>query len=123
MKTILIIDDEAEFAATIKMRLEAKGYRVIAADDGNPGLEMARRENPGLILLDLVMARMNGFVVLSELKKDPYTATIPVVILTAKTEAEYILDAKNLGAVDYLSKPVKMRELEECLKKNFFLSQ
>ncbi len=119
MKTVLVIDDEVEFTDTIKMRLEAGGYRVIAAHDGKSGLEKARKENPDLILLDLVMAQMNGFVVLSELKKDPYTATIPVIILTAKTKAEYASDAENLGAVDYLSKPVKMQELESALKRFF----
>lgn len=119
VKTILVIDDEVEFTDTIKMRLGPAGYYVIAAHDGKSGLEKARSENPGLILLDLVMAQMNGFVVLSELKKDPYTAAIPVIILTAKTEAEYASDAENLGAVCYLSKPVKMQELEAALKRFF----
>ncbi len=116
-KKILVIDDEVEFIKTIKMRLEAKGYIVIAAYNGKSGLEMAKKENPDLIFLDLVISDMNGFMVLSKLKEDPYTVTIPVVMLTAKTETEYTLDAKSLGAVDYLSKPVKMKELEDALGK------
>lgn len=116
-KKILIIDDEAEFTDAIKMRLEASGYIVIAAHNGKSGLEMARKENPDLIFLDLVMPEMNGFMVLLKLKEDPYTVTIPVIILTAKTETEYTLDAKSLGAADYLSKPVKMREMQDVLGK------
>lgn len=122
MKKILIIDDENDFADTVKMRLEASGHHVISASDGKSGLAAAKRENPDVILLDLVMAGMNGFTVLSELKKDPYTATIPVIILTAKTETEYVLDAESLGAAGYLSKPVKMQELDECLRKALLLS-
>ena len=116
-KKILIIDDEAEFADMIKMRLGANGYIVLAAHSGKSGLEMAKKENPDLIFLDLVMPEMNGFLVLSKLKQDPYTATIPVVMLTAKTDTEYTLDAKSLGAADYLSKPVHMQELEDALRK------
>ena len=117
MKTILIIDDEVDFANTIKMRLEASGYSVICANEGKSGLEAARKNNPDVILLDLIMTEMNGFLVLSELKKDPYTAAIPVIIVTAKLDTEYALDAENLGADAYLSKPVKIADLEATLKK------
>lgn len=116
-KKILIIDDEVEFANTIKMRLEAKGYHVFTAPDGISGLEAARKKNPDIILLDLVMAKMNGFLVLSELKEDPYTSAIPVIILTAKTEADYVIDTESLGAEGYLSKPVKMQDLEDVIRE------
>ena len=118
-KKILIIDDEVDFAHTIRTRLDASGYDVICAYDGRTGLEAAKKNSPDLILLDLVMRGMNGFMVLSELKNDPYTAAIPVIILTAKLDTEYVLDADNLGADGYLSKPVKMEELGETLKKFF----
>ena len=117
--TILAIDDEREFVDAIKMRLEAIGYHVIAAYNGRAGLEAARRASPDLILLDLVMPGMDGFTVLSELKNDPYTTAIPVVILTAKEEAGYITDAESLGAAAYLAKPLKMWELEAVLQKFF----
>ena len=116
-KKILVIDDEAEFTDVIRMRLEPNGYSVIVAHSGKSGLEMAKKENPDLIFLDLVMPEMNGLMVLSKLKQNPYTATIPVVMLTAKIETEYTLDAKSLGAADYLSKPVKMQELQDALGK------
>ncbi|MFA5143900.1 MAG: response regulator [Candidatus Omnitrophota bacterium] len=116
-KTILIIDDEVDFAATLRMRLEAGGYRIICAYEGKAGLEAAKKDSPDVVLLDLVMAEMNGFTVLAELKKDPYTAAIPVIIITAKTDREYARDAENLGADAYLSKPVKIADLEATLKK------
>ncbi|MFA6321152.1 MAG: response regulator [Candidatus Omnitrophota bacterium] len=116
-KRVLLIDDERDFTDMVKMRLEALGYDVIFSNDGKAGLEMAKKYRPDIILLDLVMPGMNGFLVLTELKGNPYTAAIPVVMLTAKTEAEYEMDAENLGAINYLSKPVKMEELENALKK------
>jgi DNA-binding response OmpR family regulator len=116
-KKILIIDDEADFVTTLKMRLEALGYAVIAAYDGKSGLETAKKTDPDLILLDLVMTKMTGFEVLAELKRDPYTAATPVIMLTAKSEAEYTSDAKSLGAADYLVKPVKIQELEAAIRK------
>lgn len=116
-KRVLLIDDERDFTDMIRMRLEAQGYDVISANDGKAGIEMAKKDRPDLILLDLVMPGMNGFLVLLELKANAYTAAIPVIMLTAKTEAEYEMDAGNLGAIKYLSKPVKMEELEAALRE------
>jgi DNA-binding response OmpR family regulator len=116
-KKILIIDDEVDFAIAVKVNLEANGYLVASADNGKAGIETVKKWSPDLILLDLVMPEMNGFLVLSELKKDPYTATIPVIMLTAKTESEYATDAGSLGALGYVSKPIKMHELEAAIRK------
>ncbi|MDD5429029.1 MAG: response regulator transcription factor [Candidatus Omnitrophica bacterium] len=116
-KKILLIDDEREFTEMIKMRLEALGYDVAAVNEGKLGFEMAKKILPDIILLDLVMPEKNGLLVLSELKGNPYTEVIPVIMLTAKTEEEYQMDAGSLGAVNYLSKPVKMEELEAAIKK------
>lgn len=116
-KKILIIDDEPEFVDALRMRLEANGYDCIAAYDGQDGMDKAKREAPGLILLDLVMPRINGFTVLVKLKGDSKTMNIPVVILTAKTESEYALDAGRLGANDYIVKPASMQAVVDMVRK------
>jgi DNA-binding response OmpR family regulator len=116
-KKILVVDDEVEFVDAVKMRLEANDYTVIAAHDGRECMDKARREKPDLILLDLVMPESNGFETLSNLKTDPQTANMPVIILTAKSDTEYILDAGKLGAADYVVKPPSMQALLDIIRK------
>jgi len=116
-KSVLVIDDEPDFVDAIRMRLEANGYEVIAALDGSDGFEKARKTKPGLIFLDLVMPSPNGFEVLNRLKSDFRTMGIPVIILTAKTDKEYMVDAKTLGAADYLVKPPGMDAITDLVKK------
>jgi len=118
MKTILVIDDEPEFIETVRMRLEAGGYRVIGALDGDKGVRRARQEKPGLILLDLMMPNVDGFQALYQLKKDNSVKSIPVIIITARSETDYILDTGKLGAVDYIVKPVNMHELIKLVAKH-----
>lgn len=116
-KTVLVIDDEPEFVEAVKMRLEANNYDVTAAYDGREGFDKARKQRPDLILLDLVMPKVNGFEALSKLKADPRTMNIPVVVLTAKTEAEYAMDAGKLGANDYMIKPASMELLVDMVRR------
>lgn len=116
-KKILVVDDEAEFVDAIRMRLEANGYTVIAAYDGRECIEKAKKEKPNLVLLDVVMPNVNGFETLSKLKTDPRTMNIPVIMLTAKSDSEYILDAGKLGAADYMVKPPSMQTLLEIIGK------
>jgi DNA-binding response OmpR family regulator len=110
-KRILLIDDEAEFAEMIKMRLEANQYKVDVASDGTRGLDLAARIKPDLILLDVMMPGMDGFAVLRRLRKEPATQAIPVVMLTAKGEFKSITDAQIMGAADYLIKPCETEQL------------
>jgi len=112
-----MIDDEAELVDAVKMRLEANGYEVIAACDGEEGVKKSVSEHPDLIILDMVMPKINGIEALSRIKSDPRTLNIPVVMLTAKSEREYILDAGKLGAADYIVKPVSMQELVVTVDK------
>lgn len=116
-RTVLVIDDEPEFVDAVKMRLEANNYEVVCAYDGKEGLDKARKQRPALILLDLVMPNVNGFEALSQLKTDPRTMNIPVVVLTAKTEVEYAMDAGKLGANDYMIKPASMELLMDMVRK------
>lgn len=115
--TILVIDDEVDFIDAVKMRLEPSGYDVITAYNGQDGVEKARRELPKVILLDLVMPKMNGLEALSHLKTDLRTSFIPVIIITAQSDTDYLLDAGKLGATEYLIKPINMENLLDLIKK------
>jgi DNA-binding response OmpR family regulator len=116
-KTVLIVDDEADFADMIQMRLEANSYKVIVANDGQSGIEKAEADMPDAILLDVMMPGMDGFKVLHELKSRESVRDIPVIMLTAKGESKSILRAQQSGAVDYLIKPVDSEKMVEMLRR------
>jgi DNA-binding response OmpR family regulator len=116
-RTILIIDDEQEFIDMISMRLEASGYEVAGANDGQEGFEKAQNIDPGLILLDIMMPVMDGFDTLKKLKREDGTKLIPVIMLTARGESSSIFKAQNLGASDFLMKPCETEELFEIVRK------
>jgi DNA-binding response OmpR family regulator len=115
MKKILFVEDEPALQKTLGDFLKSAGFSVLQAFDGVTGLEMAKKEKPALVLLDLIMPKKNGFDVLSELKGDPATAGIPVIILTNLESAEDIDRALEAGAVAYLVKT--NYRLEEVLEK------
>jgi DNA-binding response OmpR family regulator len=108
MKKILVVDDEPTLVATLKYNLEHEGYRVITAADGESGLSTARAKRPDLILLDLLLPVMDGFEVCRILRRE---TTIPILMLTAKTDEIDKVVGLELGADDYVTKPFSMREL------------
>ena len=108
MKTILVVDDEPTLVATLKYNLEREGYRVLAADDGEKGLSMARADRPDLIILDLMLPVIDGFEVCRILRRE---MTVPILMLTAKTDEVDKVVGLELGADDYVTKPFSMREL------------
>ncbi len=109
-KTILIVDDEKDIIEMLKYNLEKEGYKVLTARDGKKALEQAK-QLPDLILLDVMMPEMDGWEVCKYLKRDVKTAAIPVVFLTAKgTEFDEVLGLE-LGADDYVVKPIAVRSL------------
>lgn len=116
-KKILVVDDEPNVAHLIQLRLKANGFDVVTASDGADGLRIAKECRPDLILLDVQMPEMDGFKVLSELRKDPQTAPIPVVMLTAKGESANIMKAQEMRATDYIVKPFEGDELVRWVKK------
>jgi two-component system alkaline phosphatase synthesis response regulator PhoP len=103
-KTILIVDDEEEIREIYKTKLSRDGYRVIAADSGTKGAEMALEKRPDLILLDIVLPMKEGFSVLEDLKKNPKTKKIPVIIFSNLNQDYEEKMAKELGAEAYLVK-------------------
>lgn len=104
VKKILIAEDEPDMRAILVGMVESAGYKVIPAEDGKRALELAIKENPDMILLDVVMPKMSGFEVLEKLKYNPATQETPVIILSNLGQEEEIIKGKSLGAVDYLVK-------------------
>lgn len=104
MSKVLLIDDDPKIIETYKLEFKLSNFDVLEAADGEEGLDKAKTEKPDVILLDLYMPRKDGIVTLTELKKDPQTKTIPVVILTNFATDTNIEKAFALGAVDFVPK-------------------
>ena len=104
MKKILVIDDDQFFSKTLEATLPAGKYTLLSAEDGEIGLELAKKELPAVILLDIMMPKMDGFAVLTELKKDSKTKNIPVLLLTNLGQKADIEKGQKLGANDYIVK-------------------
>lgn len=114
--TILVIDDEKDLIELLRYNLEKEGYDVIAANDGQSGLEVIKRHRPELVVLDLMMPGIDGLQVCQRLRADQRTARVPVIMLTAKaTEADRIVGLE-LGADDYITKPFSPREVVARVK-------
>ena len=111
MKTILIIEDQPDMRENIATILEMEDYAVLTAGDGRAGLETAREEKPDLILCDVMMPGMDGHTVLHHLRKDRTIAGTPFIFLTAKGEKRDLRTGMDLGADDYLTKPVTAPDL------------
>jgi two-component system, OmpR family, phosphate regulon response regulator PhoB len=104
-RRVLIVDDERSIRLLCRVNLNASGMDVLEADDGHTGLELARRERPDLILLDVMMPGLDGWSVARELAADKSTKDIPVIFLTARAEAADRRRGEQLGGVGYLVKP------------------
>jgi DNA-binding response OmpR family regulator len=102
---VLVIDDEAPIRLLCRVNLEAEGMEVIEAPDGPTGLEAARRDQPDVILLDVMMPGLDGWRVTEELLDDPTTRDIPIVFLTARADLYDRTRGLNLGGLDYITKP------------------
>lgn len=111
VKRILIIDDDARLRQHFAEILRLDGHGVIEARDGREGVDLARREAPDLVLCDITMPGMNGHRVLENLRAEPRTAALPFIFLTGWNEQEDVRTGMNLGADDYLTKPVTPDDL------------
>ena len=106
--TILVVDDDKKTVDLIRLYLEKDGYRVLTAYDGRQAMDLARRREPGLIILDLMLPRVDGLDVCRILRSE---SKVPIIMLTAKTTEEDKLVGLDLGADDYVTKPFSPREL------------
>src|SRR5476649_994758 len=121
-QTILVVDDEKDLVDLIAYNLQRNGYNVLTATSGDTALEIASREIPSLILLDLMLPGMSGTEVARKLKSDARTASIPIIMLTAKSEETDVVVGLTLGADDYVTKPFSMKillaRLNTVLRRN-----
>lgn len=114
-KKILVVEDEATLQRSLVEFLTEENFSVISASDGEKGLELAKAEKPDLVILDIILPKMDGYEVLSGIKKDEKTKNIPVILLTNLESAEDIQKAFERGATTYLVK--SDYKLEDVAKK------
>jgi len=115
---ILLIEDDNFLVEMYTTKFELEGFDVYAAEDGQKGLDMVRRENPDIVLLDILMPKMDGFAVLDALKKDKKTSDIPVILLTNLGQKDDVKKGFEKGAVGYLIKAHFMpSEVVDKIKK------
>ncbi len=115
-KRILLVDDDVEIIESMRAALQAKGYEILVARDGNQGLAMAEREDPALVILDMMMPKRSGFLVLERLRrtqKDP----MRVIMITANEGSRHKAYAEMLGVDEYLRKPFAMDRLIESVER------
>jgi len=111
MQKILIVEDERDIADLVGFNLERAGYSVMKAHDGITGAEVAIRERPDLVILDLMLPGKDGYGVFKELRRDSRSRDIPVIMLTARAQTEDRIQGLEAGADDYLTKPFSPKEL------------
>ncbi len=117
--TVLVIDDEPDLRKILEINLSHLNYKVLTAENGAIGINMAHEHRPGLIILDMMMPEMDGNEVCAQLQSSDKTRGIPILILTAKENMETKLEALKLGAVDYITKPFEMSELTARISSQF----
>lgn len=123
MKKILVIEDEPEMRRNLLTILKLEKFQPVGAENGQAGLAAVRREKPDLILCDVMMPELDGYGVLEALRDDANTASIPFIFLTAKGEKEDLRSGMNLGADDYLTKPVARLDLLEAINSRLRRSE
>jgi len=116
MALILIVDDSPTEVHAMKSTLEKHGYQIASANDGLEAYEMARKIQPDMIFMDVVMPGMNGFQATRKLSSDPVTKAIPIVMVTSKDQESDRVWGMRQGAIDYLVKPVSAQRLLEKAK-------
>ena len=115
-RRILLVDDDHEIVESMRLALEAAGYQILVARDGNQGLAMAEREDPDLVILDMMMPKRSGFLVLEKLRR---TRRVPmrVIMITANEGSRHKAYAEMLGVDDYIRKPFPMARLIDSVHR------
>jgi DNA-binding response OmpR family regulator len=110
-KTILVVDDDLDTLTLIGLTLQRSGFDVVKAQGGQQALSLLAYNRPDLVILDVMMPQMDGYEVCREIKSDPRTAALPVIMLTAKAQTQSQLEGFRVGAIDYITKPVHPQDL------------
>src|SRR5512147_2975572 len=110
-QSILVIDDDADTLTLIGLTLQRRGFEVIKAQSGQQAIGLLSHDLPDLVVLDVMMPHMDGYEVCREIKADPRTANLPIVMLTAKAQTSSQLEGFRAGAIDYITKPVHPQDL------------
>ncbi len=110
-KTILVVDDDADTLTLIGLTLQRRGFEVVKAQSGQQAINLLAHDPPDLVILDVMMPQMDGYEVCREIKADPRTADLPVIMLTAKAQTQSQLEGFRAGAIDYITKPVHPQDL------------
>lgn len=110
-KRVLIADDEPDLVTMLMVRLRHEGYEVLIARNGDECIALAQQEKPDLILVDVMMPLKNGYDACEEIKKNPKTSRIPIILMTALDQKENVTIGKHLGALDYIMKPFNVNSL------------
>ena len=118
---ILIVDDEADLVSVLRIGLEAEGFRIIQAGDGEDGLNKARESQPDLMVLDLMLPKMDGYKVCRALKYDERYRAMPIIILSARSGVQDRQLALDMGADAFVTKPYDMHDLVRRIRS--FLQQ
>ena len=116
-KRVLICDDDPVILRLLEVNLELEGYDVLIAHHGEEALEIASRELPDLVILDIMMPRLDGYQTCQKLKAQPSTEDIPVVFLSAKAQQSDIEKGKGFGVADYLTKPFDPNDLLDVVER------
>ena len=115
-KRVLLVDDDAEIIESLRYALSARGYEILVARDGNQGLAMAEREDPDLVILDMMMPKRSGFLVLEKLRRSR-PVPMRVIMITANEGSRHKAYAEMLGVDDYIRKPFAMDRLIESVER------
>ena len=115
-KRILLVDDDREIIESVRIALEGAGYEILVARDGNQGLALAEHENPDLVILDMMMPKRSGFLVLEKLRR---TRPVPmrIIMVTANEGSRHKAYAETLGVDDYIRKPFPMDRLLDSVSR------
>jgi len=116
MAKILVVDDEPDVVEIVRLRLEQDGHTILTAGDGKAGLQSAQDNKPDLMILDVMMPGLDGFEVAYQMKNNPPTANLPIVMLTARADFGSIAKGWNLDVDNYVTKPFKLDELADTVK-------
>ena len=116
-KKLLIVEDDKDVAMGLSVRLKANGYETAWAGDAHSGIEVASKENPDLILLDLGLPDDNGFVMIKKIENIPSLSSVPIIVITGRPQEVYKEATALAGAKKYLQKPVENKELLAAIRE------